>query len=169
MKKILFVFAFAAFAFAGCNKDLSDYVTKDELQQQLESVQITQIYSFTINFPAVENEHFSQVEYTGLKGKVKKEDALLIYASIAGAWAQLPYCLDNTAIAYRRTDNGTLYFRYGRANYVEFSQDAQSMQMRAIVIPNSAFTSMSSKGVNMNSYEEVMKACEEMQIEAVQL
>ena len=43
------------------------------------------------------------------------------------------------------------------------------MQMRAIVIPNSAFTSMSSKGVNMNSYEEVMKACEEMQIEAVQL
>lgn len=165
--------AVVAMVFAGCTKekvidltgDLSGYATTEqleELRQQLDNKETTQLYEFSIDFPAVDNEHFSQVQYNGLVGKVEKNDAMLVYCNLAGAWTQLPYCLDNTAIAYWRTDDGTLYFRYGRANYVEFSQDAVTMQMRAIVIPQNIYVNLKGKGTDLGSYEAVIDACREM-------
>lgn len=165
MKKIIIVLAVATITFVGCNKDqdLSGYATTDQLNE-LRQQMGNKFFEFSVTFPSIENEYFSQTQYNGLKNKVKKEDALLVYASLFGAWAQLPYCQSNLSITYYRTDDGTLYFRYGLANYVQFSQEAQTMQMRAIAIPQTSLKSLKEKGVDLNSYEDVVNACEESQI-----
>ena len=152
-----------AILFAGCTKeqDLSGYATVDQLnalQQQIDGMSATQVYTFSVNFPAVENEHYSQAQYNGLSGKLHNDDAILVYAQLFGAWAQLPYCLDNLAIAYWR-DGSKLYFRYGRANYVEFTQDAETIQMKAIIIPQDVFAKIKDNGVDLGSYNDVIDAC----------
>lgn len=170
MKKTIIICVAAAMAFAGCAKeqDFSGYATIDqlnELQHQIENQQTTQVYNFSVTFPAIQNDYYSQVQYNGLKGKVKPTDALLIYASIFGAWAQLPYCQSNWSITYFRADDGTLYFRNGLANYVQTSMDAENIPMRAIVIPQNLYSKMMSNGVDMTSCDAVVNACQKYSIE----
>lgn len=154
MKKVLYMFAAVALLFASCTKeqDLSGYATADQLAALEGQVQ-TQVYQFSVAFPAVNEAYESTYTYNGLKGKLNKNDAALVYMNFNDGWAQLPYCQGNEAIVYFRKDDGTMKFSYGRAVYVTFSTEAFTAQTRVIVIPE---TAVSTKSLSTLSYEEAM-------------
>lgn len=161
MKKSLYMLAAVAMLFAACTKeqDLSGYATTDQvaaLQAQLDALEgqnQTQLYQFNVTFPAVTDDYFSEATYNGLSGKMKKNDALLLYMYWSNEWIQMPFCYGNNTLNYTRTDNGVLHLSWGRSLYQTFTQDAMNTTLRAIVIPEKA---ISAKGAAALSYDEAM-------------
>ena len=161
MKKALLTIAIVAVAtlsLTGCAKepDLSGYATVEQLnalQQQFDNMEQTKLYQFTVTFPAVTDAYFSEVRYTGLSGKLRRSDALLLYMSWDGEWMQMPFCYGNNTLNYLRTDDGMIDFAWGRSLYQTFTQEAMTPTIRAIVIPSHA---INAKAIEKLSYDEAM-------------
>ena len=151
--------------------DLEGYMTLAQFQEWLsqqpggnQQITLATIYNFNVTYPAGTDVYEVLYTYTGLVGHVGATDVLLVYHNMTtygySGWMPLPCEFGNISFSYVSSDNGTLTFRKGPALYVTTTyNNALTLPTKAIVIPGTIYTSMIDNGVNINSYDEVVKAC----------
>lgn len=148
--------------------DMEEYMTLAEFQEWVsqhanQQINLATVYNFNVNYPAGTDVYYVSTTYSGLVGHINDTDILLVYFYInhwgTAGWVSVPFETGNLTYVYSKANNGTLTFSCGRALYTQANFDPQSFNARAIVIPATIYTSMIDNGVNINSYDEVVKAC----------
>lgn len=139
--------------------DFSGYMTLEQWQAWLAThSNLVTVTDFNVTFPAANDVYQVTTTYTGLQGNVSTNDVVLVYFNTSYGWMQLPFEYGNNSYVYGRANNGKLTFRKGRAVHITFTDDAETWQTKAVVIPATIYNKMAALGVDHDSYEAVAEA-----------
>lgn len=175
MKKNLLVIFAGVLILAACGKDqdLSGYLTREDFEnwqnehgqdqgQSADTIDLVTVKTFNVAFPAANDVNEVTTTYSGLQGILKQDDVLLVYFNMSSygmnGWMQLPFEFGNISMVYWRDSNGKLTFRKGRGLHVAFTDPAETLPAKAVIIPATVYSSKCAAGVNHDDYEEVIAA-----------
>lgn len=144
--------------FVGCQKD--DYVTA----QHKHEIAQTKVFTFNVTCQGAGQQQAESGLITRLVGEINENDAVLVFMRVSFAqggdsyWTAQPYTdADGRKYWYMVSDSGGLYFYVKTRDGYTWSNDINEW-IKVVVIPYSVYSSNASKGVNHNSYEDVVKA-----------
>lgn len=165
MKKTIKNFALAALVASttlavSCSKeqDLSGYMTREEFEQwqsENQSTQLVTVKTFSITFPAIQDDFSSSTTYQGLRGSIGSNDVLLVYANLNGQLLPLPMTTGGTSYYYLN-NNGVLNFT--KSLTLKGSADSETLNLKALIIPAVLYHSKSkSVEADFSTFEGAMK------------
>ena len=120
-------------------------------------VQQSNVYEVSVNLISNAYGTGAGANYSGLAGKIKTTDAVLVYGEVDDdIWMSLPADYEDDTYTYAFDSNGNFAFAVVYNGYT-WTQ-GETMNYRIIIIPQSVLTEKKAEGVDHNNYNEVMKA-----------